>query len=543
MAYVVPNSTAEFFRSTGLSPNYENTLYFSSTSAKDTYFSTLGGTGSFSNLTYQREHSNTVRVQTAISNLYKCDYMRFKNTSFENKWFYAFVTAVNYINNVTTEVVYQLDPLITWMGEFTLNQCYVARQHTRNDGIGNNICSEDLPTGPYITESTHSMIQYSTSIMKARIAVAKGDAVQTRGGIMSGTVCIDCDSSSDLYESLQNIVNAGDADSIVSVTMIPSAYTGTSVVTSSYSSAKPYNSLNGYVPRNKKLFCYPYKYMEVDSDEGETAKFAYEFFGTVPDTTSSGNYNFQISGCGYPTGCQVMLTPISYKASGAFEYRITLTHFPQCAFSIDAYQAYLAQKNAYLPQRLALNTANALSPVQMLSKAGTGMGVASAVGATIGGPIGVGVGMVVGGLSGLASGVYNSVTGGIVDNDKLITENMVENTTPVEIGSNYRGSGSTDIMYSTGRKGVWIYEKCITKNYAMMLDDYFDCYGYAIKQHITPNMNVRPHWTYVKTIGCSISGALPASDKKDIEDLFNNGLRFWHNLSEMGDYSLDNSPS
>lgn len=534
MGYVAPNSEAHFFKGTGLTPSYTDSLYFSSESAKNSHFDSLGGFVA-EKVTYQRENINRIRVECNIANLYNCDYMRFKNTSFENKWFYAFVLEINYINNVTTEVIYQLDPLMTWMGTFSLKKCYVVRQHTVRDGIGNNICAEDLPTGPYITEKTQAMINYQPAIMKARIAVARGDAVQTRGGIMSGTVCYDCDSSSEVYERLNQLVNENMADSIVSITMIPSAYTSGSVQSTSFSDSKPYSSLNGYVPRNKKLFCYPYKYLQVDNDEGDTATYAYEYFNTVPDNTSSGNYSFEVSGCGYATGAEVMIRPNNYKANSSIEFRMMKTHFPQCAFAIDSYQAYLAQRNAYLPQKLALNEANALSPVQMSGKAYSGL--TGAIGSLMSGNYTGAFGSLVGGA---ANATIGSVVQGAVDEDKLVTENLIENQVQPEAASHYRGTGATDIMYSTGRAGVWTYQKCITKNYAMMLDDYFDAFGYAVKQVMTPNMNARPYWTYVKTVGCSVGGNLPAKDKHDIESIFDSGVRFWKSISQMGNYSLDN---
>lgn len=541
MAYVAPNTSAKFFYSTGLTPSNENTLYFSSESAKNSYFDSLGGFN-VTELSYQRENINRVRVYASMRNMYNCDYMRFRNDSFENKWFYAYVLEINYINNTTCEVVYQLDPMMTWMGTFGLRQCYVARQHTTNDGIGNNICAEDLPTGPYITEKTQALIQYQPALMMARIAVARGDAVQTRGGIMSGTVCYDCYSSDDVYTRLNQLVNEDMADSIVSITMIPRGYQGASVEVTTASMAKPYSSINGYVPRNKKLYCYPYKYLQVDNDEGDTATYAYEYFNTVPDNTSSGNFSFEIAGCGYATGCEVMIRPVNYKSNSSIEFRMTKTHFPQCAFAIDSYQAYLAQKNAFFPQKLALNEANAMSPVQMgagsLSSAFNmlasipqmAMGGTSAVKSAVGS-----------GITNAITSPINSVIQGAVDEDKLVQENLIENQIQPEAGSHYRGTGSTDIMYSTGRSGVWTYQKCITKNYAMMLDDYFDAYGYAVKQVITPNMNARRYWTYVKTIGCSVTGNLPASDKRQIESIFNTGVRFWHSIAEMGNYSLDNT--
>ena len=68
-------------------------------------------------------------------------------------------------------------------------------------------------------------------------------------------------------------------------------------------------------------------------------------------------------------------------------------------------------------------------------------------------------------------------------------------------------------------------------------------FGYPINTSGIPNMNARPHWTFVKTIGCDVTGNLPASDANDIESIFDSGCRFWHNLIEMGNYELDNSPS
>ena len=55
-------------------------------------------------------------------------------------------------------------------------------------------------------------------------------------------------------------------------------------------------------------------------------------------------------------------------------------------------------------------------------------------------------------------------------------------------------------------------------------------------------MNARPYWTYVKTLGCSVDGAIPADDASAIENIFNKGVRFWKNHNNIGNYSLDNSP-
>lgn len=528
MIIVEPDSYLMFFYNTGLSVSHENSLYFSDTASKDNYFSGLRSY-SVAKCTYQRSNIGFCRVQVPIQELYNVDYMRFKNTSFENKWFYAFVVSVNYINNVTTEVQYVMDPLITWMGEFQLKQCYIERQHVMNDNIGANICDEGLGVGNYCTELQTTIWGVSTTGSIARVAIANGNSVNKMGGIYSGSAIIDCADQDTLTNTIKSLVDSNQSDSIVSIVMIPSALNGAELHRITNNSVpKPYSDILGYTPKNKKLFCYPYKYCTIDNKEGATLDLMYEYMGSVPDATSSGNMQFTILGQGYPSGCEVVCFPSNYKGSNGSEYRISMTHFPVCSFSVDSYQAYLAQKNAYFKQDLALTTANGII--------NTG---ASAMQGAIGGAMAGPTGLAIGAMTGFSRGLVDTSS----DILKEVTNNMILNSVRPESPSAQKGNESSDLWFSAGSKGFSLYEKCITKNYAMMLDSYFDMFGYAIKQHGTPNMNARPHWTYIKTIGCDASGSIPASDARDIEQIFDSGCRFWHNIIEMGNYSLDNSPS
>ena len=112
-----------------------------------------------------------------------------------------------------------------------------------------------------------------------------------------------------------------------------------------------------YVPRNKKLFCYPYKYFLLDNSEGDSKEYMYEFFGTLPDQTSSGNATFMMHWI-YSGSCEVFCAPTFYKGLNddvgreLYQEGISMTHFPMCAWGTNTYEAYLAQKNAYLEQNL-----------------------------------------------------------------------------------------------------------------------------------------------------------------------------------------------
>ena len=126
------------------------------------------------------------------------------------------------------------------------------------------------------------------------------------------------------------------------------------------------------------------------------------------------------------------------------------------------------------------------------------------------------------------------------------------NTVMKSLSEGYQASIQADIVrgsINTGNNSVasglqsFYGGRCsISAQYARMIDDYFTVYGYAVKRLKIPNRDSRPHWNYVKTIGCTITGSIPSDDMQLICSIYDNGITFWKNGSEIGDYSLDNSP-
>lgn len=536
MAYIAPSTTIQFFKNTGLSPSHENTLYFADESTKSLYFTNWATQVGVVNQTYQRGNRSFCRIQSTMAVMYNVDYMRFINTQFENKWFYAFVVSINYINNNTIEVEYVLDPIMTWMGVFTLKQCFIERQHVLNDSIGANIAEEGISVGPYIDEAVEASPNYGRDACMIRVMVANPNETQANlfGGIYNPCDYHDFSDGAGAANYISSLVESNQVDNIVNVYMIPTKFANPGQIQGEFVQwSKPYSTVGGYTPKNKKLFCYPYKYLMVDNGEGNSQEYKYEFFNTVPDTTSTGNFEFQIYGI---TGnnVQVKCAPLSYNGNTdeawyTDEYSLSMTHFPQCAWSVDTYSAYLAQKNAYLEHDVLQQ-----NPVVGGAMVGSYAGEAGTVASTLGG-VALSASQ---GIMNIGHNLRNTS-----ETLKMTQDNLIDNIVRPESGTQLKGSSATDLTFSQAQKKFFFHEKTITKNYAMMIDNYFTMYGYRIGQVGTPNMNTRPHWTYVKTVGCDVSGNVPASDKKEIENIFDSGVRFWHNLNEMGDYSLDNSPA
>lgn len=554
MGYIAPSTTITFYRDTGLSPSSDNTLYFTTEADKNSYFNTWSAvnnrTVGIANNSYQRENRNFVRVNININLLYDCDYMRFVNANYEHKVFYAFVVAVNYINNNTTEVQYEIDYLMTWMGNFYLRPCWIDRQTAEKDIAGANKIGEPVGVNGYVEEGTEYSNDFGSANSVIRLQYSDPDEAQanTWGGIYNPTKFIDSDSASAIANHIEELVQQDLVNNIVNIYMVPREFQNPGAVTrKTIDVGEPAFTIDGYTPKNQKLFQFPYKYLLVDNSEGSQKIFYYEYF-------SQGRCTFMYYGTSV-NNVEIDLIPVDYLGHIGMDFtnRIVMSHFPICAWSYDTYAAYLAQKNAYLLHDTVKAGVNgfingltgtynsgadvagsrAPQPVEYSGIPSTELALPGPVGPTpMTGAITPGL---VAGAIGLASGV--------ADASRVIANNTIDNLIRPEAGSTTVGGGNSDIAFQTGQKRFTFHKMCINAEQAKMVDDFFSMFGYAQKKVAIPNMNARPHWTYVKTTGCMVEGRLPAKDKTVIESIFDHGVRFWKSLDEMGNYALDNSPT
>ena len=244
MAYIAPNSTIEIFGDVSLSPGQEDTLFFASTAAKDSYFSGITKLATFTGQSYTRRERGFIRVESTMLQLYRACYMRYKNTSFENKWFYAFVISVEYINNITVEIQFEIDVMVTWMGAFTLAQCFVERQHSLTDNPGDNIVEENLDTGDYVLNSIdRTRLIGNYSIIIGASVDQNGDEVA--GGTMvnniySGIVLHQFGTAAGANSFIDGLTDKAKSDALVAAVMCPSSLIvldDTPPVTQSYQTA------------------------------------------------------------------------------------------------------------------------------------------------------------------------------------------------------------------------------------------------------------------------------------------------------------------
>ena len=94
--------------------------------------------------TYIRHSINSIRVEYSADDVIDCNYMIFQNSAFSNKYFYAFITDVEYVSNNTCRIVFDIDNLQTYYFDIDFLPSLIAREHSQTDNIGDSVTPEPI---------------------------------------------------------------------------------------------------------------------------------------------------------------------------------------------------------------------------------------------------------------------------------------------------------------------------------------------------------------------------------------------------------------
>lgn len=576
MAYIVPNAEVYLLKDIKITPTYSDTIFFATKAAQTAYFTNpLKRVATLTDISYQRHSRGWLKVALPVGTVSQANYMMFKNTSFENKWFYAFITDWEYLNNGNTLISYLVDDIQTWFFDCTLGDCFVDREHTMNDAIGNNRIPEPVGSDRVMMSqkwACSDMEDYSVIIQASqqnRQSFFETDYFHQ--GMFNGlsiwvNSCNDGTDASGIASVLNDMVGDGSYDDtatnqqqVVSVLQFPSRFTIDGVspfsVTEGFSGTR--TSVNGYVPRNKKLLTAPFKQILLTNGIGASATLDYDEF--VNSGGSKVAPSFKVTGTFNGQG-QIMCVPQNYKGVlDNYDYKIVISEFPQCGYTLDSYRAWLAG-GGDIKQKVNVikGVANGL-----FGTAGLAAGVGSEYSSqynqnynqrlseaqdagrqhpeqlarsyadkktTIGGAIGNMVTGVVGAVGRLAGGIVNTYT----DYKTTEFESHAQPNIPV-------GMTAGNVMVADRTLNFRAYDVDINAIDAQIIDEYFDKYGYQTNRLKVPNISGRKAWNYVKTRECELIGNIPASIKASIIDIFNTGVTFWKDGDKIGDYTQDNS--
>ena len=535
------NISKVYLLNTPLEDDMKNTLYFANSASQQSYFSgTIGKT--YIDVSYQSD-TRTFRCPDQIDTIRQYNYLMWQNSAYSNKWFYAFIKSMTYVSDGYTDVVFEVDPLQTWMFDITIKPSFVEREHTDDDTVGNNTLPENVELGPYVKNSIMGTPQIGPNDFWYAVGVSEVIGTMTNmpsskvNGLPNGLFYILTDSVSQLHTIAEMYDEAGKANAIYSMFVFPrmilyirqgdsgtNAYRSSTwsydhgtmhvamnlyVPTSSdlvgkiienYKIAVPTRVGMSYTPRNKKLLTFPYCYFNISNNAGTTVSYCYEDFDGQP--------SFDMDGV-LTNGCATKLYPTNYKnmthfsgdiQDNPYEFGVTGAKYPSISWNSDAYTNWLTQN--------AVNI---------------GIGIGGTALSTV---AGVATGNYVGATASLLSGVSSAVS-------QFYEASLIPN----------QASGNTnvgDLDFTKHKNKFTVFPMSIKPQYAQVIDDYFDLVGYKTCRVKVPNTAHRQQWWYTKTINVNIVGNVPNDEMNKIKDAYNNGLTFWRNPANFLNYSLSN---
>lgn len=567
---IAPNTVVHLLN-VPIEEDQQNQMDFANVSAQSAYFISkvvLGQSYANGDFTYQRK-DNIIRIPAEYDALQSVNYVMYQNTYYNNKWFYAFVTKKEYINANMTALYIKTDVFQTWQFDWVLKQSFVAREHVADDTVWTHTLAEPINEPEYAYNSLYSLTYDSTpgnsntnwvyciyatprdNSNDIRPAVeVQGTYVEitnyTIGHMRSPGYLFGSPDYNNLKELMQDLIRK---NYLISYTItIPASHVvgydavelsggtfdptlvhpyriygdaTTSEIDYVNLSAINTTTINGHTVRNKKLNCYPYRYIQLTDDNTQSVDLKYEFLNPVHDSANNWRSAFSIrktAGSSPVTICY----PTVYE-SKTFDYSkgIALSSYPPVPFAIDYYSQYAALHKASMAVERRKETNKLLGGM-------IGSVTSAATSYFTGDSIGVMSGML---------GMDNNM----LDYQSYLAKYEDMKNHPPSVNNAPTGEPN---YYANGLR-FRLYDVYPTQEYMEYIDKFFDFYGYNVSVVKTPQFTSRTYWNYIETKNINIDGNIPQEDIQELKHIFNSGITVWHGNSASNtnwcDYSHINT--
>lgn len=495
--------------------------------------------------------TNSIYVDFTYEQCLQANYIAFQNTDYSSKWFFAWIDEVIYKGDKNCEIKYTVDSWSTWFDKWTKKPCFVVREHTNDDTIGINTIPENLDVGEVIQDGVETYDSAYTDDfgyyigLKTNWIILPNSTSDNKLGIQYSGVSVfnknvfgtkvilfkidNINSFRDLIRYLNRTNIDGHIGDVKEMFIIPSAlvkvadltqytakvkeinvdtgteteYTFTYYLLADTNTIEKFNttvskltSFTGINVKNNKLKCYPYNYLYVTNNAGNSNIYRYEDF--------SGNDCVFENQLALTIGCSGRLVPKNYKGvSFNDDECLPLAKYPTCGWSSDAYTNWLTEQAVNLPTKIGETAINGIK---------TSVETASILGGAV---------SIAGSVAGFIGSFYSA---------KLLPN--------VEQGQN-----TGDVQWGN-KKICFTFRHMRAKNeYLAILDDYFSRFGYQTNRVKLPNITGRSYWNYVEIGGSEEigNGDCPATFMQSINNACRKGVTIWHDHANIGNFSLDNT--
>lgn len=510
-----PLTELRLLNNVDLDTTYSNTFsrkLFGNISGQVSFFSAKT-VYTFNNLSFQRKE-RSIKVNKSYEQIEPLTYGMFKNGT-NAKWYFFFITDLNYISDNVTEIIIEIDIEQTYLFDVSYGECYVEREHVSNDALGAHVVDEGLDVGELQKQGSGDFLEFedikTLSIVMVLSAFKAAPTQPSLGDLYNGIYSklrmyaydADPDGVTALNADIMSLETSGATEAIVNIFMMPKVFIppyfdGDAITATNFSSNRTSSinvtsgTLSGYTPKNNKLFTYPYVFLRVLNPDGEVLD------GRLEHCNTYGVFDINIS-CDVAPDPTLHFNFVNYRnETTSYLNSITLKGYPFCAWTSDVYKEWLAR--------------NSFSNITAVSASILGL----ATGAATGNPIAA------------TSGAIGAIsTIGAFKEKSLVPS---------------RASGNQGGQHHIGRNTMTFYMGlyAVDSQHARIIDNFFTKYGYKVNIVKTPDVLTRSRFNYLMTKDTVLKGNIP---RNALQTMLNNrekGITFWH-VDDIGDYSTTNA--
>lgn len=534
----------------------ENQMYFANQTAQNNYFQSVIWK-SLPSQTYQRENAYFRVDDDYDAIVTNCNYLRYRNAITGNKWFYAYITEFEYKNPNTTFVHFKIDAYQTYLFDITWKDCFIEREHVKDDTRGAHYLIEDINAPlvikgnvdldlPYVDRNTGSF-ELAPIIMLTENPVEGKPTASLVNGVPNNVVFwttayaindippYDANVITDIMSAFVNHLGEK-INTIVGIFTVPALALKRAPYYNVGSDETQYGVIldldpgsptsfllkavrhhvvadlgtylpNGYVPHNQKMYTSQYYKFTISNLNGETLDIRPELLDRSGGTKLG--YNLE---CAIAPDAAVYLTLDTDSVNGTYAladeaYTISLSQFPVPAIKGDFYLSWLA---GHLSSSTTASVLGILQFLGGITLTATGVGA------------GLGIGLTASGAATLATTAASRLDAQRQP-DPLLSQ-----------------SNSTS-KFGCGRQVFKCYVSQPTRIDAEKIDNYFTMFGYKVNELKVPEFATRQYYNYYKMPVCNITGNIPQTALDEIRAKFQRGITLW-NTSDVGNYRNGNNP-
>jgi len=572
------------------SHDYAHTRWHNDKGTQTSWFLNRPVVHTMSEANFQRiEGKPYIRCDEPIDNLWNAKYIMFQNKAYNSKWFYAFITKLEYVNGGRTNVHFQLDVMQTWMFDMNFKPSFVVREHcplwnedgtpvvnTVDEGLNYGLEYDDVHVEHYVpNKGIKFLVMVCTKDMHSSkkdktVATYNGTAqpltyyalpVMLDGEpvkILSGEDDIPMSSPEkflstvyDTESAQKNIISLYMTDSIGCPFTVGGGGETTWVISFTEKDQKitPVRIGEGekvndllYIEDVKRYKTETYdvggKYDNLPSYK-ESKLYMHPYTVLTIDDFKGNRTDYKLEYIYDPNiklnikGSMGLSNKISYGIQ-KYNDKANMTNHQDNQYALINNNP---QDIPILNDMYAAFLQGNRNSLQNQKDSILFNGFMNNVGSVTGN-----VGRQMDGMDRSLNGVNMGIgvaqgTGNtILQLQGLEAKQKDIANTPAQITK--QGSNTA---YDMGHRydGVTFIKKTLKPEYRKKLEDFFNAYGYKKNEVKMPNFHTRKSWNYVETKLCNIDGSFNNEDLSDLKKVFDNGITLWH-TDDIGNYSLSN---